>query len=177
MATVASVYSKALFNVAKEQGEVKKVSDDLRQLSETCQQSGEVQKVLFNALFDSGKREQIAETLATELGVTELSKKFFSLIALKNRTGSIHEITKAYEELMNRESGTVRGSVKVAKKLDPKQLQELSKSISARLGKTVELDQTEEEDLIGGFIVEAGGKTFDSSVRTQLTKLQEVCTQ
>ena len=27
MATVASVYSKALFNVAKEQGEVKKVSD------------------------------------------------------------------------------------------------------------------------------------------------------
>ncbi len=177
MATVASVYSKALFNVAKQEGVVQKVLDDLRQLNETCAQSGEIQKVLFNSLFDSVNREKLAETLANETGVNELSKKFFKLLALKNRVVAMSEITDAYEAITNRESGVVRGTALVAKKLDPKQLAELSKSIASQLGKTVELDQAEDEELIGGFVVDAGGKTFDSSIRTQLRKLQEVCTQ
>lgn len=177
MASVASVYSKALFNVAKDEGSIQKVGEELRLLADACEQSNDIKKVLFNSLFDSTNRERIAGNLAKELGASELTNKFFKLLAAKNRMANIAEITAAFEELKNRETGVVHGKVRVAKKLDPKQLQDLCKSISGRLGKTVELDQAEDEDLIGGFVVEAGGKTFDSSIRTQLRKLEAVCTQ
>ncbi len=177
MASVASVYSKALFNVSKEERSVQKVAGELRHLANACEQSAEVKKVLFSSLFDSTSRERIAETLANGLVAEELTKRFFILLAAKNRVTHISEIAQVFEELKNKEAGVVRGLARVAKALDSKQLKGLCEPISVCLGKTVELDQTEEEDLIGGFIVEAGGKTFDSSIKTQLIKLQEVCAQ
>lgn len=175
MATVASVYSKALFNVARTEGSVKKVEEELRRLSDVCNQSPEVQKVLFNSLFDSKSREKVADSIASELGVSDLTKKFFKLIALKNRSSYLDVIRESFELLANAETGVLRGRAAVATKLGTAELKELTAAISNKVGSAVELEQEEDNSLIGGFVVQAGGKTFDSSIRTQLRKLQEVC--
>ena len=61
-----------------------------------------------------------------------------------------------------------------AKALTKTQLEKLSKTLSERVGKTVTINATVDESLIGGLVVKVGSKMIDTSVRSKLANLQNV---
>lgn len=176
MASVATVYSKALYNVAKEGGAQDRVAQELKDFLELCRVSSELRKVLYSSLFDSATRARVAEELAAKLKSSETTTKFLALIARKNRVRDLGGILAEFSKLRDRERGVVRGSMQSAVELSGTELEELTTSLSRRVGKSVELVTELNSELLGGFIVSVDGKTFDSSLRTQLRNLKEICT-
>jgi F-type H+-transporting ATPase subunit delta len=51
-------------------------------------------------------------------------------------------------------------------------MEKLSKTLSERVGKTVTINATVDESLIGGLVVKVGSKMIDSSIRSKLNSLQ-----
>jgi F-type H+-transporting ATPase subunit delta len=61
-----------------------------------------------------------------------------------------------------------------AKALTKTQSDKLAKSLTANTGKTVTLQTTVDESLIGGLVVKVGSKMIDTSIRSKLNSLQNV---
>ena len=175
MASVSGVYSKALFNVATEKQMVEKVATDLREFDESCSGSEDARKALYGGLFDGQLRKDIVTSLGSTMKLQDLSIEFLKLLAEKNRLSELGSIRLAFEDLINDQRGVLKGTVSVASLMDDKELSDLVKAVSKQIGKQLELEQEEDDSLVGGFVVTAGGMTFDSSLKTQLHRLKEAC--
>ena len=176
MASVATVYSKALYNVSKEEKVIDKVAQDLRDFLDLCRVSGDLRKVLYSSLFDANTRAEVAEELAQKIKAQPTTVKFLALLARKNRIRDLGPILTEFGKIRDRELGVLKGTMRAAVDLSPEEIEELAQSLSRRVGKRVELATERDDALLGGFIVNVGGKTFDSSLRTQLRNLKEICT-
>lgn len=176
MAGVATVYSKALYGAAKEESALDKVGNDLKEFLSLCRVSADLRKALYSSLFDAGTRASVATEIAKEIKAQPLSVKFLALLARKNRMSSLGSILTEFNKMRDREAGVVRGSLRVAVDLAPAEVEELAQSISKHVGKRVELAQEQDDSLIGGFVANVDGKTFDSSLSTQLRNLRQITT-
>ena len=54
------------------------------------------------------------------------------------------------------------------------QIKKLAKTLTAKVGKTVTINTTVDESLIGGLVVKVGSKMIDTSIRSRLNSLQNV---
>jgi F-type H+-transporting ATPase subunit delta len=68
--------------------------------------------------------------------------------------------------------GEVTADVVSAKALTKAQSDKLQKSLSASVGREVQLNATVDESLIGGLVVKVGSKMIDTSIRAKLNALQ-----
>ena len=59
-----------------------------------------------------------------------------------------------------------------AKALTKVQSDKLAKTLKAQVGKTVMINATVDESLIGGLVVKVGSKMIDTSIRSKLSALQ-----
>jgi F-type H+-transporting ATPase subunit delta len=127
-------------------------------------------------LFDGELRQQLALDLCEKCKFNPLSTKFISLLAKKNRTTELGNILEIFHKYLDEEAGVVRGQLLAAVEMPAGELNEIAASIGKRIGRKVELTEALDETLLGGFIARVGGKTFDSSLKTQLRSLKEACT-
>ena len=52
------------------------------------------------------------------------------------------------------------------------QSDKLAKSLKARMGKSIKINATVDESLIGGLVVKVGSKMIDTSIASRLNSLQ-----
>lgn len=176
MANVASVYARGLFQVARDAKILEKVGQDIKEFNNLCLASAELRKSLFSSVLDGATRQGLAEEVAKKLKSQDVSIRFLGLLARKSRLANLGEILETYNRLVDQDSGLVRGEVRSAVSFSATEIQELANAIGKKLGADVELTTTVDSALLGGFIANVGGKTFDSSLRTQLYRMKEICT-
>lgn len=176
MANVASVYARGLYNVAKEKKALSQVASDLKSFYDICLASADLRKGLFSSLFDAATRQDLAEEIATKLKADGVSVRFVGLLAKKNRLAFLGEVLEQFNRLSDRDAGLVRGELRSAVSFSVDEIRELAKSIGKKIGSEVELNVSVDPSLLGGFVANVGGKTFDSSLRTQLHRMKEICT-
>ena len=81
-----------------------------------------------------------------------------------------------YATLCDEEQGLERGQLKVATSLSAQSLSELEAGVSQWRGHDVKLEQVQDPDLIGGFIIQLSGRDgsaqIDASLRSTLQQLR-----
>ena len=98
---------------------------------------------------------------------------FLGVVNDKGRMGLIPQISEAYAALLDEKRNRVRVTVTVSQKLDPSQLAQVQQRVSAALGKTAIVEERIDDSIIGGLVVEVGGKIMDGSVKTQLNAMRK----
>ena len=97
-------------------------------------------------------------------GANELTVSFLALLAKKGRAGLIADMAEAFVSLVREERGVVLAEVVTAVPLDEARRTE----INALIGKVheggVELSETVDPYLIGGFKLRVGDRMIDASV-------------
>ena len=177
MATIQGVYSKALFLSASKEGqqEVEKVGKELREFQMAYDICPELRRALNSSLFDTEARTKLTKELSKAMGFSSLFKNFLVLLSKKGRIKNLEEITAAYEDLINSNMGRENAFVRTAVKLSTEQIANLSKILSAKTGKAINLQQEEDKSLLGGFVVTVAGQSFDTSLRKQLQRIESIC--
>ena len=173
MASVASVYAKALFELTQEKGQQEVVLQELRLFSEQCKAYPILDAVLGSGYgVDSKKRQAIVQDLASALKLGALTTRFLNLIVVKGRSACISEIVSDFEGQLEKSKGILSGTVSSAVELSAAELAKLSEVLAKRMGKAVKLTPTVDASLLGGVLANVGGKTFDATLRAQLNKFK-----
>jgi F-type H+-transporting ATPase subunit delta len=172
---IARVYAEALFEVAREKGDLDRVREELAEFTEALEQNRELQIFLFSPYFSSAeKREGLEKAIS---GASEEFINFLELLVEKHRMPVIFRIRRAFEELWKRENKRIDVTVTSAVELDPEVVEQVGAEIEKQTGRKVDLKSTVDDSILGGIVLQVGNMVLDASIRNRLEKLRKSVAQ
>ena len=175
MEEIAEVYSRALFEAAKEADALDRVHDELGEFADALAKDTNLQLFFFSPYFSSEEKAQGIERLISD--ADERTVNFLKLLAERHRMPVLFRIRRVFDSLWAEENKLLPVSVTSAVELDDGLVQDIGKRIEEQTGKRVELSSTVDPDVLGGLVVRVGNMVLDASVRNRLEQLRKQVTK
>jgi len=170
MEEIARVYSEALFEVAKEKGDLDRVREELAEFADALESDRDMQVFFFSPYFHTAeKREAIGKAIS---GASEEFVNFLELLIEKHRMPVVFRIRRQFEEMWKREV-TLTSAIE----LDPEIARKVGEEIEKQTGQTVELTNRVDDGILGGLVLQVGNMVLDASIRNRLEKLRKSVAQ
>jgi F-type H+-transporting ATPase subunit delta len=171
MEEIASVYSRALFEVAQEQGTLDVVREQLGQFADAVADDRELQVFFFSPYFSTEEKKD-GLTKAIE-GADDGFLNFLELLVEKHRMPAIFRIRRAYEQLWEHENKLLPVEITSAVELDDEIARRIGDQIGEQTGQKVELTKTVDPEILGGLVLRVGNSILDASIRNRLDNLRK----
>jgi F-type H+-transporting ATPase subunit delta len=169
--TVARPYAEAIFERAKETGQLDLWSSALALLGAAVNDP----QVAPQIANPNVPRQRVRDLLIA-IGGDSLPSEAINLLRLladNGRLAAIPEIAELFEARREADQGVRKILVRSAFPLDDAQRREVAEAMSRRFHAQVELTVEEDPELIGGIQVRAGDLVIDDSVRGRLQQLAQ----
>ena len=173
-AGIAGRYATAVFELAKEAKGLSGLEADVAALAQALKDSADLREVIASPVFSRDEQGRAMSALAVRMGLSSTVANTLALMAANRRLFVLPQLLAALGEMIAEEKGEVTAEVTAAAELTKAQAEKLAASLMKTVGKTVKLNTTVDESLIGGLIVKVGSKMIDTSIRSKLASLQNV---
>ena len=172
--TLARRYAKALVQIGSEGGLIDRFRDELTAIERVFSANADLKAVFSNPAFTAEQKKDIMKDLIAKVKCSELVGNFLLLLVDKNRVAFLDQIVHTYETLADEQSGIIRPIIKTAFALDAGQVSSIQGALEKKSGKKVIPLVTVDQSLLGGVVTQIGDTAFDSSVKTQLKRIQDI---
>ena len=172
--TIARRYAKALVQLGSEAGLIDRFSDELAAVDRLFSDNGELRAAFGNPAFTAEQKKEIMKEMVAKAGCSELVGNFLLLLVDKNRVAFLGQIVQTYKKLADEQSGVIRPLIRTAFPLDDAQVAAIQGALEKKTGKKVVPQVTVDQALQGGIVTQIGDTAFDSSVKTQLKRIQDI---
>jgi F-type H+-transporting ATPase subunit delta len=171
MEEIARVYARSLFQVAKEQGKLDTIREQLGQFADALAEDHNLQVFFFSPYFSTKeKQEGLDKTLD---GADEIFVNFLKLLIENHRMPVIFRVRRAFDALWQEENQLLPVSVTSAVELGKPTLKQIGDRIAEQTGRKVQLSANVDPDILGGMVVRVGNSVLDASVRNRLEQLRK----
>jgi F-type H+-transporting ATPase subunit delta len=170
MEELAQVYARALFEVAREQGKLDELRDQLAQFADALESDRQLAIFFFSPYFSTAEKEQGLERMLD--GADESFVNFLRLLIEKHRMPVLFRIRVEYQSLWDDANKVLPVEITSAIELDPATTENLGSTIGERTGRKVTLAARVDPEIIGGIIVRVGNSILDASIRNRLEQLR-----
>lgn len=170
---IARRYARALFELAKEKGQVAQVARDVAAFADAYEASTDFRDIDVLPSLQSADRRSIVESIGKRLGANDVTIRTVAMIADRQRLSLLPDLVRVVEEMADEHLGVLRGSVTSAKRLDEGYRAKLKSKIEQATGQKVILTFEEDPTLIAGIVTQIGDRVIDGSVRGKLNTLAE----
>jgi F-type H+-transporting ATPase subunit delta len=171
MEEIAEVYSRALFEVAKEHDVLDRVHDELGEFAEALSTERNLQVFLFSPYFSSGEKKKGVGRIVSD--ADERLTNFLELLAERHRMPALFRIRRSFDAMWAEENKLLPVSVTSAVELDERIVEEIGKEIEEQTGRRVELSSSVDPDVLGGLRLQVGNMVLDATVRNRLEQLRK----
>ena len=169
---IAERYAKSLFELSQEAGKLEEVKNDMDLFLEMVHASADFRLLLISPVIRPDKKVGVLDALLSAK-VDKITMKFYHLLASKRREKYLASIAKAYIERYKEHHNIVTIEVRTVSPLSPAMRDKVIGLLEQRRGITVDLIETIDPGLIGGFIVSTGNLRYDASLTTSIKKLKK----
>jgi F-type H+-transporting ATPase subunit delta len=168
---IAQVYSRSLFEVAKAQGKLDAVREQLGQLADAVAENRDLQVFFFSPyLSTEEKKDGLHKALE---GADETLLNFLELLVEKHRMPAIFRIRRQFDELWEEENRRLPVTVTSAIELDESTVRQIGDAIGEQTGRHIELTSKVDPDILGGIVLRVGNSILDASIRNRLEQLRK----
>jgi len=171
MEEIADVYSRSLFAVAKEHGDLDRVHDELGEFADTLSEDRDLQVFFFSPYFSSQEKKDGLGKMIED--ADENLVRFLELLAERHRMPVLFRIRRAFDDLWRKENKRLPVKVTSAIELDQEMVDDIGKKIEEQTGQRIELSSNVDPDVLGGLVLQVGNMVLDASVRNRLEKLRK----
>ena len=168
---LASRYAKSLIDLAIERDQLEKVFADMQWLQGIIKSSRDFTNLLKSPIIKADKKKQVIEAIINGK-VNDITFAFIHLLIAKGRESNLFEIITAFIDQYKEYKNIYTVKLTTAFPVD----EDLRNIIIDRIKKTsdmqnIELETEVNENLIGGFVLEAGDKLVDASIAHELKQI------
>ncbi|MEL7424002.1 MAG: ATP synthase F1 subunit delta [Bacteroidota bacterium] len=169
---IAGRYAKSLIDLAQENSKLERVLEDVTSFK-NASANRDFYLLMKSPIVKPSKKQSILDALFKDK-YDELTMAFLNILVKKGREAYLPEIADAfiaqYKEI--KQISTVK--VTTAKPMDAATLKSLEAKLAASDAtySQVEIETEVDPELIGGFVLEIGGKIYDASVVQKLEDLK-----
>ncbi|PZT95695.1 MULTISPECIES: F0F1 ATP synthase subunit delta [Sphingomonas] len=170
-ASLGGRYATALFDLARQQGQLTAVESSLKTVSSAMTESADLSALVKSPLVGRDDAARAIAALVPVLGLDPLTANFLGVLAQNRRLGDLPAIIRAFRDLAARSRGETNAEVVSAHPLDDSQVDALKQQLRHRVGREVAIDLKVDPTLLGGLVVKIGSQMIDSSIKTRLNTL------
>jgi F-type H+-transporting ATPase subunit delta len=164
-------YATALFEIARAEGTLDDVEDELFRFARSYESNDELRNTLTDEMIPAARRQAIVEDL---LG-GKANPTTVQLISMVVGSGRGRELPAIVDRLVERAAQAKRlavAEVRSAVPLTEDQQDRLKAAIANATGKEVTLKVVVDPSVIGGLVATVGDTVIDGTVRTHLDQLK-----
>ncbi|WP_375165896.1 F0F1 ATP synthase subunit delta [Chelativorans sp.] len=169
---VAGRYAGSLFELAREQGAVSAVEEDLGRFEELLRESGDLQRLIRSPVFSADEQLKAISAVLERAEIGGLVGNFLRVVANNRRLFAVPQMIRAYRQIAAEARGETAAEVTSAHALSPEQERELKATLKEVMGKDVAIRVVVDPSLLGGMIVKVGSRQIDTSLKTKLNSLK-----
>jgi len=169
---IATRYAKALLELSIEKNSLEAVFGDMKTFLSITSVNRELAVVLANPIVNYEKKFNILKALLGK-SADKITMSFFDLITRKNRSMALVATAREFLSQYNEYKGIQVAEVTTTIPLTPalrKEFEAIVKEISGL--QKVELVETIDKSLIGGFVLKVNDKQLDDSISGKLRELK-----
>jgi F-type H+-transporting ATPase subunit delta len=168
---IAAVYARSLFDVAREQGRLDDVREQLGTIADAVETERPLQVFFFSPYFSSQEKKDGLEKAIS--GADPIVVNFLRLLIEKHRMPALFRIRRAYDKRWEEENRLLPVQVTSAVELDSSTIKQIGDRISEQTDRKVELSARVEPDILGGIVLQVGNQVLDASIRQRLERLRK----
>ncbi len=169
---IAGRYAQALFELAKDAKALPALEADTDALAAALDTSADLSSMIASPIIGRDEQAGAMAAVAAKMGLSSLTSNTLALMASKRRLFVLPQLVSDLRARIADEKGEMTADVISAATLSAAQSAKLAATLKASVGKTVKLNTTVDESLIGGLIVKLGSTMIDTSVKAKLASLQ-----
>ncbi len=171
--TIARRYALALVQIGTESGLIDRFRTELADMRALFSATPEIPLALADPAMGHEQKNGIMRELISLCSCSELMGNFLLLLVDKNRVALLEQIVQVFETLADDYCGILRPTITTARELDDAQLSSIREMLEQRSARQVVPRVQVDGSLLGGVVVQIGDAVYDSSIRTQLDRLQD----
>jgi len=167
---IAEVYSRSLFEVARDQGKLDRIRDELAAVADALEQNRDLAVFFFSPYFSTEEKKQGLDRALVD--ADPVFRNFLELLIENHRMPVIYRARRQFEALWDREHRLLPVDVTSAVPLDPAISEELGRKIREQTGQNVELTSNVDPNILGGIVLRVGNSILDASIRNRIQQLR-----
>lgn len=164
-------YARALFEIARAEGTLDEVEDELFRFARSYESSDALRNVLTDEMIPAAKRQAIIEDLLGGKATPTTTQ----LVSMVVGSGRGHDLPAIIDKLVERASNSKDlevAEVRSAVALTDDQQDRLKAALANATGKAVNLKVIVDPSILGGIVATVGDTVIDGSVRTRVDQLK-----
>jgi F-type H+-transporting ATPase subunit delta len=169
---IANRYASAVFDIVREGKAIATLEKDVEAVSTALNESADLRKLIASPLYSREEQGAAVAAIAKKMKLSDTMASVLGLMAQKRRLFVVPQMLAALTARIADEKGEVTADVVSAKAMTKTQADKLATVLAEKVGKTVKINATVDESLIGGLVVKVGSKMIDTSIRSKLNALQ-----
>jgi F-type H+-transporting ATPase subunit delta len=169
---VATRYATAAFELAKDQNELESIEIDTDKIGSLLIEATDFVAFLNSPLTNRRQQMGVVANVSRVLNLTRIFNNLLGLMASKGRLSVMSFLIDELKRLLAEEKGEVTAEITSSHKLTDKQKNKLKDILSSSTGKTIKLNSSVDETILGGLIVKVESRMLDTSIKAKLDSLQ-----
>ena len=169
---IARVYAQALLALAESQGQGDAVLEELASMAVELDSDPAFANFLSSPLVDTQERRQSLDRMFKGR-MNETLLDTLQVMNSKGRSGLARALVEAYSQEYEELRGQVSVAVQSAVPLTDSLRQELRQVVSSLTGKTPQLKESVDPELLGGLVLQVADSRFDTSVFKEIKGIRQ----
>lgn len=170
---LAGRYAKSLLDIANEQNQLDPVLADMKLLQQLCRQNRDFEMLLRSPIVKPDKKQSILEAILGSR-ISQLSSAFMKLLVSKGREANLPEIATAFIAAYKEQKRIKTLHITAAAPMNDEVKEAILRKVAESMpGFELEMEESVNPDLIGGYVLELDSKMVDASIRRDLNDVRK----
>ena len=170
MEEIAEVYARSLFEVAREQGKLDAVREQLGEFADALDAQRDLAVFFFSPYFTTQEKADGLGRVLVDADETVVN--FLRLLIERHRMPAVFRVRRRLDALWERENRVLPVQITSATQLDEETVKRIGDRIGEETGQRIELTARVEPAIVGGIVLRVGNQILDASIRARLDRLR-----
>lgn len=171
MEEIATVYARALFEVAEDRDLIDQIHDELTQFADALSENRQLAVFFFSPYFSTEEKKDGLKKAVT--GADPAFMNFLEALIERHRMPAIFRIKAQYQDMWEDARDLLPVELTSAIELDSATVASIGERVGEQTKRTVELTSTVDPDILGGIVLRVGNVILDASIRNRLEQLRK----
>lgn len=164
-------YAKALYQLALERKLIDKIREDMKLLTDTCDALPEFLDIVQSPVITDGRKKKLVSDVFKSV-FNPLSIEFINLVLDNNRGNQLQHMARRFLAQYKEAHNIIELSLTAPVKLDEKVKEQMIELVRQHKDQKIEMIETVDKDMLGGFILKIDDRQMDASISTQLSRIK-----
>ena len=170
--TTSRSYALALYELSKENSELKLVEDNMKNLNKLLEESNDFKEMILNPTVSKEDKKNIIFSIATKSNFPKTLTKFLGFVSEKNRLFFLEKIIESFLNLVSTSRGELKAKLVSSKELSLEEQKNIQSELSTNFKSPLSINYKYDPSLIAGLVIQVGSVMIDTSIKTKLKKLE-----